>query len=106
MFTRLGFENACLIAWKSLLFQQAFSKPCLVNWISRRESGFLFYQFTYWFNLQTGFYDLIVNFASIQYHLHDLKSAISCWPDKDKSAVRQTTIIRLRSNNTVNIRGN
>ena len=42
MFTRLGFENACLMAWKSLVFLQAVLKPCLGNWISRLEPGILF----------------------------------------------------------------
>ena len=33
-FIRLGFENAFWIARQALRFQQAFSKPCLVNLIS------------------------------------------------------------------------
>ena len=35
MFTRLGFENACCIARQASQGQQAFSKPCLVNLISK-----------------------------------------------------------------------
>ena len=34
-FTRLGFENACWIARQASRCQQAFSKPCLVNLISK-----------------------------------------------------------------------
>ena len=34
-FTRLSFENACLIARQASQCQQAFSKPCLVNLISK-----------------------------------------------------------------------
>ena len=34
-FTRLGFENACCIARQASRCQQAFSKPCLVNLISK-----------------------------------------------------------------------
>ena len=34
-FTRLGFENACRIARQASRCQQAFSKPCLVNLISK-----------------------------------------------------------------------
>ena len=34
-FTRLGFENACWIARQASRCQQAFSKPCLINLISK-----------------------------------------------------------------------
>ena len=34
-FTRLGFENACWMARQASRCQQAFSKPCLVNLISK-----------------------------------------------------------------------
>ena len=44
-FTRLGFENACLIARQASRCQQAFSKPCLVNLISK-DTHLVFYM--YW----------------------------------------------------------
>ena len=34
-FTRLDFENACLIAQQASRCQQTFSKPCLVNLITK-----------------------------------------------------------------------
>ena len=41
-FTRLSFENACLIARQASQCQQAFSKPCLVKLISRHSPSSLY----------------------------------------------------------------
>ena len=42
-FTRLGFENACSIAWQASRCQQAFSKPCLVNLMRIYRCSFNFF---------------------------------------------------------------
>ena len=83
--------------------QQAFSKPCLINLISKDAKLIPFiiflysiYQFTHCFALQISAYDVF--FVSIQCHwpCHS-KSATSLWPDKgtshDKDNVYQETYI-------------
>ena len=49
--TRHGFENPCWTAWQASWCQQAFSKPYLVNWISKdTHLAFLYI----WYRVFTG----------------------------------------------------
>ena len=64
-FTRQGFENGCRIARLCRAIRHAFSKPCLVNLISKDVNLVLYLinQSTRWFTLQTREYDIIINFC-------------------------------------------
>ena len=56
-FTRQGFEKHVDIARRASRCQHAFSKPCLVNLISK-GTWYSIYQFTHCFTLQTSDYDI------------------------------------------------
>ena len=69
-FTRQGFENACLHREACRAIQHAFSKPSLVNLISK-DANLVFYLSVYpLFNtFQTSDYDVIFDFfVLIQRH--------------------------------------
>ena len=65
-FTRQGFENACWHREACRAFQHAFSKPSLVNLISK-DSNLVFYLSVYPFSntLQISDYDVILDFVLI-----------------------------------------
>ena len=62
-FTRQGFENACWHRVACRAIQHAFSKPCLVNLISK-DANLVFYLSVYPLlnTLQTSYYDVIFYF--------------------------------------------
>ena len=83
-FTRQGFENACWHREGCRAIQHAFSKPSLVNLISK-DANPVFYLSVYPFlnTLQTSDNDVILMFVLIQRHKRrHSKSATSSWPDK------------------------
>ena len=83
-FTRQGFENACWHREACWAIQHAFSKPRLVNLISK-DVNLVFYLSVYPLlnTLQTSDYDVILMFVLIQCHKRrHSKSATSSWPDK------------------------
>ena len=57
-FTRQGFENVCWHRDACRAIQHTFSKPSLVNLISKDTTWYSFYQFTHCFTLQTRDYDV------------------------------------------------
>ena len=83
-FTRQGFENACWHREACRAIQRAFSKPSLVNLISK-DANPVFYLSVYPLvnTLQTAIMTLFLMFVLIQHHeRHHSKSAASSWPDK------------------------
>ena len=68
-FTRQGFENACWHREAYRAIQHAFSKPSLVNLISK-DANLVFYLSVYPFlnTLQTSNYDVFFIFVLIQRH--------------------------------------
>ena len=81
-FTRQGFVNACWHREACRAIQHAFSKPSLVNLISK-DANLVFYLSVYTLlcTLQTSDYDVF--FVLIQRHeRRHSKSATSSWPDK------------------------
>ena len=79
-FTRQGFENACWHREACRAIQHAFSKPSLVNLISK-DVNLVFYLSVYLLlnTLQTSNYDVIFYFCVDSCHSI---SATSSWPDK------------------------
>ena len=77
--TTQGFENACWHREACRAIQHAFSKPSLVNLISKYTNLVFYLSVT----LQTSDYDVIFVFCLllIQRHRHHSKSATSSWPD-------------------------
>ena len=83
-FTRQGFENAGWHREACRVIQHAFSKPSLVNLISK-DANLVFYLSVYPLlnTLQTSDYDVIFDFCMDSASLAtSLKSATSSWPDK------------------------
>ena len=83
-FTRQGFENACWHREACRVIQQAFSKPSLVNLISK-DANLVFYLSVYPMlnTLLTSYHDVFLMFVLIQRHKRrHSKSATSSWPDK------------------------
>ena len=83
-FTRQGFENACWHREACRAIQHAFSKPSLVNLISK-DANLVFYLSVYPLlnTLQTSDYDVIFDFCVDSASLAtSFKSATSSWPDK------------------------
>ena len=82
-FTRQGFENACWHREACRAIQHAFSKPSLVNLISK-DANLEFYLSVYpLLNTLQSDYDVILMFVLIQRHKRrHSKSATSSWPDK------------------------
>ena len=83
-FTRQGFENACWHREACRAIQHAFSKPSLVNLISK-DTHLVFYLSVYplLITRQTSGYDVIFDFCVDSASLAtSLKSAMSSWPDK------------------------
>ena len=68
-FTRQGFENACWHREACRAIQQAFSKPSLVNLISK-NANLVYYLSVYTLlnTLQTNDYDVFLIFVLIQRH--------------------------------------
>ena len=68
-FTRQGFENACWHREACRAIQHAFSKPSLVNLISK-DANLVFYLSVYPLldTLQTSHNDVIFDFVLIQRH--------------------------------------
>ena len=83
-FTRQGFENACWHREACRAIQHAFSKPSLVNLISKDANLVFYLSANPLLNtLQTSDYDVILRFVLIQRHKRrHSKSATSSWPDK------------------------
>ena len=82
-FTRQGFENACWHREACRAIQHAFSKPSLVNLISK-DANLVFYLSVYTLlNTLQNDYDVILMFVFIQRHKRrHSKSATSSCPDK------------------------
>ena len=79
--TRQGFENACWHREACRAIQHAFSKPSLVNLISK-DANLVFYFSVYPLlnTLQTSDYDVILMFVLIQRHMrrHSKGTTSSC----------------------------
>ena len=102
-FTRKGFENACWHREACRAIQHAFSKPSLVNFISK-GANLVFYLSVYPLlnTVQTNDYDVIFYFCvDSASFATSFKSATSSWPDKGN----KETFIRFCWNYSVNIRG-
>ena len=83
-FTRQGFENACWHREACRAIQHAFSKPSLVNLISKDANLVFYLSVNPSLNtLQTSDYDVIFDFCvdSVSF-VTSFKSATSSWPDK------------------------
>ena len=62
-FTRLGFENACWIARQASRCQHAFSKPCLVNLISK-DTHLVFSMYDASYSINSLSFDMHINWHS------------------------------------------
>ena len=105
-FTRQGFENACWPREACRAIQNAFSKPSLVNFISKTQTWYSIYHFTHWFTLQTGNYEVIFDVWVDSVSLATtFKSATSPWPDKG-TCHEIDNVYQAMCNNAVNMKGN
>ena len=81
-FTRQGFENACWHCEACQAIQHTFSKPSLVNLISKDANlVFLLSVYPLLNTLQTSDYDVIFDIC-VELAIRHSKSATSSWPDK------------------------
>ena len=79
--TRQGFENACWHREACRAIQHAFSKPSLVNLISK-DANLVFYLSVTLFKLAIMTYFYFISVLIQRHWRRHLKSATSSWPDK------------------------
>ena len=104
-FTRQAFENACWHHEACRAIQHAFSKPSLVNLISK-DANLVFYLSVYlFFSLQTSDNDVFFNYFCVDSAslATSLKSSTSSWPDKG-TCREIDNVYQAKCSNTINMR--